>query len=41
MYRAGMTSTEVIGISGEDDFIEYDDGVLCNTVRQGGPLLYT
>ena len=27
MYRAGMTSTEVIGISGEDDFIEYDDGV--------------
>ena len=27
MYRAGMTSTEIIGISGEDDFIEYDDGV--------------
>ena len=27
MYRAGMTSTEIIGISGEDDFVEYDDGV--------------
>lgn len=27
MYRAGMTSTEIIGISGENDFIEYDDGV--------------
>lgn len=27
MYRAGMTSTEIIGISGEDDFLEYRDGV--------------
>lgn len=27
MYRAGMTSTEIIGISGEGDFAEYDDGV--------------
>lgn len=27
MYRSGMTSTEIIGITGENDFIEYDDGV--------------
>ena len=24
MYRAGMTSTEIIAIGGEDDFVEYD-----------------
>lgn len=27
MYRAGMTSTEITGISGEEDFMEYDDGM--------------
>ena len=27
MYRAGMTSTEIIRISGENDFIEFDDGI--------------
>ena len=27
MYRAGLTSTEIITITGEDDFMEYDDGI--------------
>lgn len=27
LYRAGMTSTEIIGIAGEEDFMEYDEGM--------------
>lgn len=27
MYRAGLSSTEITHIRGEDDFIQYDDGV--------------
>ena len=26
MYRAGLTSSEIIGLNGEDDFVIYDDG---------------
>lgn len=27
MYRAGMTSTEIVSLRGEEDFIRYDDGI--------------
>ena len=27
MYRAGLTSTEIISLRGEEDFIRYDDGI--------------
>lgn len=27
MYRAGLTSTEIIALRGEEDFIRYDDGI--------------
>lgn len=27
MYRAGLTSSEIVGLNGEEDFVMYDDGV--------------
>lgn len=37
MYRAGLTSTEITAITGEDDFMEYDDGIYIVLKERGQP----